>query len=197
MTRHRAKSERRRPKRGLTTREALFAGEYIIDLNATQAAIRAGYSQKTAYSQGQRLLKRVEVAEAVARAMEERTKRTRKDADWLLSRLAEEAEADIADLYEDDGSLKPVSEWPRIWRTGLVAGIEVEEIFEGSGADRVKVGEVKKLKLADRGKRLELIGRHVDVQAWKDRKEVSADEPLRELLKQIGGQAIRPAEEQG
>ena len=60
---------------GLTAKQARFTEEYLVDLNATQAAKRAGYSEKTAGSQGQRLLKNVEVAAAIAEAMSERSKR--------------------------------------------------------------------------------------------------------------------------
>lgn len=68
----------------LTPRQQQFADEYLIDQNATQAAIRAGYSEKTAYSAGQRLLKGVEIRAAVQTAMDERAKRTQIDADFVL-----------------------------------------------------------------------------------------------------------------
>lgn len=152
----------------LSTQQQLFVAEYLKDLNATQAAIRAGYSEKTAYSQGQRLLKHVEVAAALTAAQQARSERTKIDADWVLTRLAEEATADLADLYDDDGNLKPVKEWPLIWRQGLVAGIDVEELFEGRGEDRKQTGVVRKLRQSDRIKRIELIGKHVGVQAFKE-----------------------------
>ncbi|MCW7544889.1 terminase small subunit [Aurantimonas litoralis] len=148
-----------------------FVEEYLHDLNATQAAIRAGYSQKTAYSQGQRLLKDVEVSAAIAGAKTARSARTRVDADWLLRRLADEAEADVADLYDENGSLRSVQDWPPIWRKGLVAGLDVEEVKE----EGVTVGVIRKLKLSDRVKRLELIGKHVEVQAFKDQVETSGN----------------------
>lgn len=148
----------------LTPKQALFVKEYLVDLNATQAAIRAGYSQKTAYSQGQRLLKNVEVQAAITDAQSKRAERVEVDADWVLRRLAAEADADIADLYDEDGSLKLIAEWPLIWRQGLVGGIDVEEIRE----DGRTIGQVKKLKLSDRIKRIELIGKHVGVQAFRD-----------------------------
>lgn len=148
----------------LTPKQALFVKEYLVDLNATQSAIRAGYSEKTAKQQGQRLLTNVDVSAALSAAQAERSKRVEIDADWVLRRLAEEAQADVADLYNDDGGLKPVKEWPLIWRQGLVAGLDVEEItVEGTF-----IGNVRKLKLSDRIKRLELIGKHVGVQAFRD-----------------------------
>lgn len=154
----------------LNDKQQRFVEEYLLDLNATQAAIRAGYSAKTAYSQGERLLSHVEVSAAILEAKRGRSDRTKVNADWLLDRLAEESVADIADLYTADGRVKPVHEWPVIWRQGLVAGIDVETIGEGAG-------HVTKIKISDRIKRLELIGKHIDVQAFKDRVEhdVSAD----------------------
>jgi phage terminase small subunit len=68
-------------------KQAAFAREYIVDLNATQAAIRAGYSEKTAYSHGQRLLKHVEVAAAIQTAMDDRAKRVEVSADYVLESI--------------------------------------------------------------------------------------------------------------
>lgn len=71
----------------MTPKQSAFVAEYLIDLNATQAAIRAGYSEKTAYSQGERLLRHVEVAQAVREARAERAERTAIDQDWVLAQL--------------------------------------------------------------------------------------------------------------
>lgn len=73
----------------LSAKQEQFCREYLVDLNATQAAIRAGYSPKTAYSMGQRLLKNVEVQKAVQSAMDERSKRTEVNADYVLTNLLE------------------------------------------------------------------------------------------------------------
>ncbi|WP_323982113.1 terminase small subunit [Novosphingobium aureum] len=152
----------------MNDKQRRFVEEYLIDLNATQAAIRAGYSAKTASSQGERLLRHVEVSAAILEQKRDRSDRTKVDADWLLSRLALEAEADLADLYDDNGDLRPVKEWPLIWRQGLIQGVET--VREGKGED---FSIVDKVKISDRTKRLELIGKHVDVQAFKDRVEHS------------------------
>ena len=69
----------------MTPRSSDFVDEYLVDLNATQAAIRAGYSEKTAYSIGQRLLKNVEVQKMIANRMEERSKRTEITQDRVLT----------------------------------------------------------------------------------------------------------------
>lgn len=148
----------------LTPKQSRFVEEYLIDLNATQAAIRAGYSAKTAKQQGGRLLTNVDVSAALVAAKTGRAERTKIDADWLLSRLAEEADADLADLYDDHGGLKSVKDWPDVWRKGLVQGLDVEELR----VDGAVVGMIRKVKLSDRVKRLELIGRHIDVGAFKE-----------------------------
>lgn len=152
----------------LTPKQARFVEEYLVDLNATQAAIRAGYSAKTANPQAARLLADVSVKTAISEARGKRSERTTIDADWVLRRLAEEAEADLADLYTEEGGLKPVHQWPKIWRKGLVAGVDVETLKEDGGV----IGHVRKLKLSDRTKRLELIGKHVGVQAFRDQLDV-------------------------
>jgi phage terminase small subunit len=68
----------------MTPKQEAFVREYLIDLNATQAAIRAGYSEATAYSQGQRMLKNVEVAAALTEAKEQRAEKCDIDALWVL-----------------------------------------------------------------------------------------------------------------
>ena len=82
---------------GLTEKQKRFAQEYLVDLNATQAAIRAGYSEKTAYSHGQRLLKNVEIQKSIQKAMQQRSQRTGFSQDMVLEKLGQ-----IAFSEEDD-----------------------------------------------------------------------------------------------
>lgn len=194
--------------RELSPRARLFVAEYLKDLNATQAAIRAGYSARTAGQQGSRLLKNAQIAEAIAASVKQREEKALSDVEFLRRRLREEIEADVYDIFNEDGSAKPIKDWPLIWRKGLVTGLEVrsatvddedsEEEMEpqghGGSLKRRKKPKaiITTIKWADRKSRIEMFGRHVDVQAWKDRKEVSADEPLTKLFEQIAGQAIRP-----
>ena len=107
--------------------------------------------------------------------------------------LVAEANANLKDIFAAAGTLKPVEEWPEIWLTGLVSGIEIAEIWgRDKDGKRVQIGVTKKLKLADPIRRIDLIGKHVDVAAFKERASVSTDEPLKKLFEQISGQAIRP-----
>ncbi len=76
----------------MTGKQNVFVQEYLKDMNATQAAIRAGYSQHTAYSIGQRLLRNVEVSNAINSAMSERSERTALNADYVLQNLHEIAQ---------------------------------------------------------------------------------------------------------
>ena len=154
--------------KALTPKQTAFVEEYLKDLNATQAAIRAGYSEKTAHSIGQENLTKPEIAAAIENAKAERSKRTKIDADWLLTRLAEEADADIGDIIDESGALKPIKQWPKIFRQGLVAGIDVSQIKTEDGGS---MGEVVKIKLADRNAKLKMIGDHIGVQAFKQQIE--------------------------
>ena len=150
----------------LSARQAAFVAEYLVDLNATQAAIRAGYSAKTAQEQSSRLLSNVIVEAAIAKAQAKRAEKTGINAEWVLTRLASEATADLADLYDTNGAIKPIHDWPLIWRQGLVAGIKHQEVKDSEG--NATGDYVVEVKLSDRIKRIELIGKHVDVQAFKD-----------------------------
>jgi phage terminase small subunit len=169
---------------------------YLVDLNATQAAIRAGYSARTAAQQGSRLLSNVKVQSEIAEAFKARIQRIEFDSDRLLNKLVEEEEhANIKSLYNTDGSIKNVLDWPDLFCSGIVAQIDTELIYEGQGKDRTLVGEVQKVKFNwDRMKRRELLGRHTKVQAFKDKVEVDASDPLKQLFQQIAGNGIRPRE---
>jgi hypothetical protein len=85
----------------LTPRQARFVEEYLVDLSATQAAIRAGYSKKTAGRIGSQNLAKPDIAVAIDAAKSARAERTAIDADWVLARLRAEADADLADLFFD------------------------------------------------------------------------------------------------
>jgi len=155
----------------LTPKQQRFVHEYLIDLNATQAAIRAGYSKKTADVQGPRLLGNVGVAASIASAQTKRAEKLGVDADWLLKRLTDEAEADLADLYDDAGALKHVRDWPIAWRKGLIAGVETQQEFETVAGEKKPAGMVHKVKISDRARRLELIGKHIGVGAFIEKHE--------------------------
>ncbi|MBN58740.1 terminase small subunit [Thalassolituus sp. UBA3500] len=154
----------------LTTQQAEFVRQYLIDMNGTQAAIRAGYSEKTARSQAERLKKIPKIATAIAQAVDERAERIKVDADYVLQRLLEIDQMDVIDILKEDGSFKHISDWPKVWRQ-YIQGMDLSELWEGRGDEREMVGFLKKIKWPDKVKNLELIGKHVDVQAFKDKVE--------------------------
>lgn len=96
----RAPSPARDPETGLTPKQAAFVREYLVDLNATQAAIRAGYSPRTANEQAARLLVNVSVAAAIEKAMAERSQRTEITQDMVLQRWWDIATADPNEVIQ-------------------------------------------------------------------------------------------------
>ncbi|EMA8645457.1 terminase small subunit [Cronobacter turicensis] len=145
----------------LTDKQEMFCREYLIDLNATQAAIRAGYSAKTSNEQGARLLANVSVQIRISELKAERNDRIDVDADYVLKRLFEIDQMEVMDILLANGELKPIAQWPKVWRTTL-SGMDVTEMA-GDAA-----GLLKKIKWPDKVKNLELLGKHVTVQAFKD-----------------------------
>lgn len=160
--------------RQLIPKQKAFVAEYLVDLNATQAAIRAGYSAKRADSSGPRMLGFVGIQAAIQAAMAEREKRTEINADYVLKRLAEIDRMDCLDILNDNGTVKPISQWPKIWRQ-FISGFDIADIFEGQGDERELVGLLKKIKWPDKVKNLELLGKHVNVQAFKEKLDITGD----------------------
>ena len=144
-------------------RQIKFVEEYIKSLNATDAAIKAGYSKKTARSQGSRLLTNVDIQKAIQQAKAEREERTKIDVDYVLKRLVEIDQMDVLDIIDDDGNVKPLRDWPKIWRQ-YISNIETISMDDGEGW-------LKKIKWPDKVKNLELIGKHVSVGAFKEKVE--------------------------
>ncbi|RRW77620.1 terminase small subunit [Pantoea dispersa] len=170
----------------LTDKQEMFCREYLIDLNATQAAIRAGYSEKTARDIGCENLAKPNIQERISQLTKERNERTQVDADYVLKRLTEIDQMDVLDILTDVGDLKPVKDWPKVWRTSL-SGLDVMAMAgEGDTA-----GLLKKIKWPDKVKNLELLGKHVDVQAFKEQTKVEHgfEEEVSDLMKALSAGA--------
>ncbi len=100
-------AKKNKAKSSLTPKQKRFCEEYLIDMNATQAAIRAGYSERTAYSMGQRLLKKVEVQEYIQKRMTSLEYRTGITQERVLNEIAAVAFANITDYAQVvDGKVK-------------------------------------------------------------------------------------------
>jgi len=142
----------------LTTKQKRFCTEYLIDLNATQAAIRAGYSEKTAYSMGQRMLKNVEI---------------KKYIDQQLKQLKNEKTADAQEVLE---YLTAVMRGEQKEQVPLLVGEGVQELVQKdvSVKDRLKAAELIGKRYALFTEKMELQS-ETTVQIVDDIPEVDAD----------------------
>ncbi len=145
----------------LTLKQSRFVEEYLVDLNATKATIRAGYSRRVARQQGAENLSKPVIRAAIESAIFERSARSKWNAERVIARISEDLEADIAELFSDDWCLKPPGEWPLSFRRGLVVHAEVREIWQGHGEKRQVTGRRIILKFADRFVLLKLLLEHV------------------------------------
>ncbi len=156
----------------MTPKQQRFAEEYLVDLNATQAAIRAGYSKTRACARGWKLLRQAEVAAAIEAEMSRRAARTAITADRVLIELARIAFADPRDCvtWGPNGVEVKSSDELSSDAAGAVA--------EVSGT-RTKSGGTTKIKMHDKIAALEKIGRHLGL--FKDRLEMNGSGRLPEL----------------
>lgn len=168
----------------LTAKQQRFVEEYLVDLCATQAAIRAGYSKKTASVIGVENLGKPNISEAIQAAMDKRSERTRIDADWVMERLRAVADANISEILTDDMTLKPISEWPIHWQQNITS-FEVLEQFEKVGDKTELAGFLKKIRWPDSLRAVELIGKHSTVGAFKERVEHSGSITMDQIISEI------------
>jgi len=180
-----------KPRKKLTPKQARFVEEYLADLNATKAAIRAGYSARTAGQIGEKLLKKVEIAAAVAEATKARSERTEITADRVLHELAAIAFLDPAKVFTPTGEVRALDDMDESVRRAIAS----VETFTSSDEDGV-VNITKKVKTNDKLRALELLGKHL--QLWVERVKLGGEQenPLTVLLRQIQGSAfpIAPAQ---
>jgi phage terminase small subunit len=156
----------------LTPRQARFVEEYLVDLNATRAANRAGYSAKTCEQQGPRLLGNVGVASAIAGAQARRSTRTEITQDRVLVELAKLGFANMADYMRGMTGSDPYLDFSALTRDQAAAlqEVTVEDYVDGRGEDVRDVKRVR-FKLADKRAALVDIGRHLGM--FKERVELS------------------------
>ena len=148
----------------MTNKQKRFADEYLVDLNATQAAIRAGYKEKTAYSQGQRMLKNVEIKTYIEEQLEglhnERTADAQEVIEYLTSVLRGESE-----------------------------GEELVNEFQGDGVSKA-VNVKKKPSEKDKLRAAELLGKRFGIFTDKIENKVTVSDKLADVFAQIGGEGL-------
>lgn len=150
----------------LTDKQEMFCREYLLDLNATQAAIRAGYSEKTANRTATKLLSKAVIQDRISELKNARNEKTEINTDYVLRRLKEIDELDVLDIMLDDlSAFKPLNEWPKAWRISI-SGIDMKRIVSQRDDEPMDY-ILEKVKWPDKVKNLGMIGRHVDVGAWE------------------------------
>ena len=153
----------------LTEKQRRFVDEYLIDLNATQAAIRAGYSVKTAREQASQNLTKLNIQQAISEKMAERSKRTGVNQDRIVMELAKIAFINAADVINSDDAT--IKEGATIDDTAAIQSVKVKVIptKEGDGVER-------EIRLNDKLKALELLGKHLGM--WNDKLDVNLNIPV-------------------
>lgn len=126
-----------------------FIQEYPIDMNATQAAIRAGYSEKTAGSKGHALLQKVEISTAIQLLINEGAQKCGLTMELVLRNLKAVVDSDLRRVFKDDGGLLDVKAFDD--DSGLaLASVETDELWEGQGENREQVGVTRKVRNYDK-----------------------------------------------
>lgn len=167
----------------VTKKQKLFIEEYLIDLNATQAAIRAGYSPSNADKIGSELLGKTRVSDAIKAAMAERSRRTGINADRILIELAKIALLNPANVVNLDEATVRDDALPE--DLAAVASIKVKRFptKDGEGIER-------EIKFYDKSKALELAGKHLGMFRDKVDLTVEHSEKLDDIMSQIGGEGL-------
>lgn len=167
--------------RKITAKQARFVREYLIDLNGTQAAIRAKYSPKTAGIQSFDLLKKPNIQAAIQVEQQKRIERNNVDADYVLKRLTQIDEMNVLDIMNDDMTIKPLSQWPKTWLQ-TISGIDLMEV---ATQQQSVTAVLKKIKWPDKTKNLELLGKHVDVLAFKEQVRHDGELTVNNLISEL------------
>lgn len=154
----------------LTPKQAKFIDEYLIDLNATQAAIRAGYSKKTAEVIGYENLTKPYIAEKIQERRNELKESAEIDQAWVLERYKRLAEVDPADFLNDNGSLKAIHDMPKKVRYAI-QGLDISET------------DVKKIKMSDKKATLDSIAKLLGLVIEKH--QLGIDESIEDVLRRI------------
>ena len=133
----------------LTAKQKRFCEEYLIDLNGKQAAIRTGYSPKTAEQQGSRLLSNAKVQKYIQQLQKKTSEKLEITREQILKELAAIGASDIREFYDKDGNLKNIKDLSDNAAASL-SGVEVDELFEGYGEERRHIGLTRKIKRWDK-----------------------------------------------
>lgn len=143
--------------KGLNEKQIRFCQEYIIDFHVTNAAKRAGYSEKTSHVIGSELLKKPEIANEIQKQLERRSKRTEVTQDRVLLEIARLAFNDPRKAFDENSQLLPVKQWSDDV-AAAISTIKVKEEFSKEGE---LIGYLKEVRFWDKGKQIELAAKYL------------------------------------
>lgn len=157
----------------LTAKEEKACQQFLITGSKTEAYKNAYNCQNmkpaTINVKASQLFAKDKITVRVQELQAERLKETKVDANYVLKRLIEIDEMDVCDILDNVGNFKPINEWPKAWRR-TISGLDIQELM---------VGEVetvmRKIKWPDKVRNLELLGKHIDVQAFKEQHKVEGE----------------------
>jgi phage terminase small subunit len=144
----------------LSQKQEVFIREYLVDGNGARAAEAAGYGKRSAAVTASRLLRNVKVREKLGGLTSKCLEKLEITAEKVLQGLAELAFFDPRKMFNEDGSMKKITDMDDATVHAL-AGMDVEKLFKHFGKGQAEeVGTITKVRLADRGLNLERLGRH-------------------------------------
>lgn len=154
---------------GMNARQKHFVQEYLKDKNATRSAKAAGYSKKTAEKIGSENIRKPEIAKAIEAGLAKQLAKAELTGDMIIAELRRLAFVNITKAYGQNGTLLHPHQMPEDLQLALQS-VEVEELF----ANQFKIGDLKKIKLHDKVRSLELLGKHFQLFTDVVKSEVNA-----------------------
>lgn len=152
-----------KPKLSLNPKQRAFCLQYLVDFNATQSAIRAGYSKKTAYSIGWELLKKPEIQDFINKTKERTSNKLEITRERTMREIGRIAFQDSKQFFDSEGNILPIHEMSDD-AAACIAGFEVEELFDNLMSKiKVRTGTLKKLRRYDKTKALEMLAKHFNI----------------------------------
>ena len=193
MGEHKAKPRRGPEGTPLTENELSCCRELMECGNKTEAYERSTYNSenssiKTIRRHAMEVFARPRVIAHMIELQEARNERTEISADYVLNRLVEIDKLDPIDIFADDGNLKPISLWPKAWRTSIVSF----DVMTGPDGEST----LTRIKLPDKLKNLEMIGKHNQVNAWNEALDNADKATVVNIIQIVGVEPERVVSEQ-
>lgn len=162
----------------MTDKQKIFCDEYLKDFNATRAykvAYPSCKKDEAAKSAGSRLLTNVNVISYIQEGKEKLKNKMEITQERVIQEMARIAFGDIRKLYNESGGLKNIQDLDDD-TAAIITSIESTEEFDGYGQDREQIGYTKKVKMADKTKALDMLGKYFGM--FKEKVEVNQDKPF-------------------